>query len=58
MKLAALPGAAHRDNEIIHGGGFTGKVRRASKGAPSLTRLWTDEPTPAFCRGVEPVGRE
>ena len=40
------------------GGGFTHTVRRASKGASSLTRLWTDEPTPAFCRGVELGGRE
>jgi len=24
----------------------------------SLTRLWTDEPTPTFCRGVELGGRK
>jgi hypothetical protein len=36
------------------GVGFTGAVRRASKAASSLTRPWTDEPTPAFFQVVEP----
>jgi len=35
------------------GGGFAGAVRRASKAASSLTRMRTDEPTPAFFHAVE-----
>jgi len=46
--------AARQRQKTKRGGGFTGAVRRASKGASSLTRAWTDEPTPAFCRAVEP----
>ena len=45
--------ATRKRQRTKRGGGFTGAVRRASKAASSLTRLWTDEPTPAFCRVVE-----
>ena len=40
------------------GGGFISAVRQGSKAASSLTTPWTGEPTPSFCRVVEPGGRE